>query len=201
MLPKSSKAVYPVIACHCNKRGYAFPGEQTIASLAGISDKTARSGIHGLERLPTFSWKRYKTKNGNKGKKFKLVLAKRNRRGEAFPFYKFVLESGAWSELLPIAKALYPVMRCFSYFNKKQYLGYEDYHNIKSDIKSDTSKLLHYEDRDCEFCEYRPGLLSDYAGIHRSKIKVALENLQENLLIEPDEYIENTWRVFLKNKR
>jgi len=74
MLPKSSKSVFPVIASHCNKLGCAFPGEETIASIAGVRNKVAREGIKGLRGFLGFKWSYYPTRLGKRGKKFFLKL-------------------------------------------------------------------------------------------------------------------------------
>jgi hypothetical protein len=53
-LRKASKSVYPVILVHCNARGTAFPGQETIAILSGRTEKTVREGIKGLEGFHDF---------------------------------------------------------------------------------------------------------------------------------------------------
>ena len=116
LLPKSSKAILPVIACHVNKQGIAFPSEQTIAILSGVSDKVVRQGIRSLEGFPSFKWNPYLTKRGKWSKNFHLKLPVQNR-GHAFPFHRVLLEYGIWRELIPTAKAIYPVMRYFSFFD------------------------------------------------------------------------------------
>jgi hypothetical protein len=117
LLPKSSKAVFPVIACHANEKGEAFPSEQTIAILGGVSDKIAREGIRGLEEFPGFKLNYYISKRGKRAKKYSLKLLSNDDRGSAFPFFKFILEAGIWREMIPSAKALYPVMRFFGFFD------------------------------------------------------------------------------------
>ncbi len=190
LLPKSSKAVWPVIACHANERGIAYPGERTIAILAGVSDKVAREGISRLDAFPGFDWDYYLTKRGKRSKKFKVKLPTVNNRGNAFRFYKFILEAGFWSEIRPSAKALYPVMRYFGYFDFFAYseLEYVDY--AADEI---------YSNREYDFCKAEIGVLAKYAGIHRNSVYSALENLESNILIEPTaEYYG--WKVFLRSK-
>jgi hypothetical protein len=189
LLPKSSKAVWPVITCHANESGIAFPGERTIAILAGVSDKIARAGIKGLEGFPGFKWDYYLTKRGKQAKNFKIKLPSPNYRGSAFPFYKFILEAGLWREIRPSAKALYPVMRYFGFFDFDVYSELEDVDYVLDEG---------FANREYDFCEAEIGVLAKYAGIHRNSINTALKDLESNDLIEPINYCR--WKVFLRSK-
>lgn len=53
-LPLASKAILPVIYKHMNAWGGCYPSQQTIAILAGITEKTAREGLKGLDGLHGF---------------------------------------------------------------------------------------------------------------------------------------------------
>jgi hypothetical protein len=55
MLPSASKAILPVISSYANAIGEAWPSEQTIGIVAGLSAKQVRTGINGLEGFPGFS--------------------------------------------------------------------------------------------------------------------------------------------------
>jgi hypothetical protein len=193
ILPKSSKAVFPVIVCHCNEKGIAYPSERTIAILAGVSDKVVREGIKGLEEFPGFEWDYYLTKRGKRSKRFRVKLPSVNYRGDAFPFYKFILEAGLWREIRPSAKALYPVMRHFGGFDIHQYAELE---NLELSEHEFTEI---YPDREYDICEAEIGVLAKYAGIHRNSIHSALRNLESNFLIETIVKYHG-WKVFLKSK-
>jgi len=199
MLSKSSKTVFPVIASHCNKKGLAFPGEETIAAIAGVRNKVAREGIRGLSGFPGFKWNYYLTRRGKRGKKFSLKLPSSSKHGKAFPFHKFIFDSGIWNEIKPTAKALYPVMRYFSYFDIEVYLNYR----FDQDIEEEPSEFFKegdsFKQREFEICEAEPGILAKYAGFHRNSLKSALNNLEQNFLIEPDDQLD-AWRVFLRSK-
>ena len=193
LLPKPSKAVFPVIASHANEKGQAFPGERRIAILAGISDKKVREGISGLEAFPGFSFDFYLSKRGRRAKKFMVKLPLRNKRGSAFPFFKFVLDAGLWRELIPSAHALYPVMRSFVYFDINLYAELEDLAIEENDFEEI------YPIRKYDFCDADLGVLAKFAGIHRNSVTASLNDLKRNCLIEPlTDY--SGWKVFLKSK-
>ncbi len=82
MLSTAAKAIYPVIACHVNKDGVAFPGEGTISALAGVTPKVVRKGIHDLEGFPGFSWNKYLTRRGRRSKMFFLKLPQEKNSGK-----------------------------------------------------------------------------------------------------------------------
>jgi hypothetical protein len=193
LLPTSSKTVFPVIACHANNKGEAFPGEQTIAIIAGISDKIVREGIRGLEAFPNFRYDYYLSRRGKRSKRFFINIPSNNNRGSAFPFYKFILEAGIWREMRPTAKALYPVLRHFGFFDINLYSEIEDLEFCEADME----EVFPY--REYDFCDADLGILAEFAGIHRNSIKAALDDLERNFLIQPL-VVYSGWKVFLRSK-
>jgi hypothetical protein len=193
ILPKASKAVFPVIACHCDKNGLSFPGERTIGILSGNTDKTVREGLRGLRDFPEFKMSYYITKRGRKAKRFFLNLPSQNLKGRSFPFYKFLLESGQWRELKPTAKALYPVMRHWGYFDIYKYAEEEDLELDECDMNEI------YPVREYDFCEAEKRLMAEHAGISVRSINGALVSLQNNFLVELLGGMYG-WKVYLKSK-
>ncbi|MFC1798351.1 hypothetical protein ACFLZL_00905 [Thermodesulfobacteriota bacterium] len=193
LLPKASKAIFPVIACHVNEHGIAFPSEQTIAILSGLTEKIVRNGIKGLEHFPSFEWKHYLTKRGRRSKKFCVKLPVENHRGKAFPFFRVVLEYGLWMKLSPTAKALYPVMRHFGFFEIDKYAEAE---NLEIDV-NDFDAV--FPERPYDFCEAEFGVLAEFSGINRRSLPAAINSLEKNYLVETlsEDY---GWKVFLKSK-
>jgi len=193
LLPISSKAVFPVIACHVNKEGKAFPSEERIAIMAGVSEKTVRIGIRALENFSGFTYDYYVTKRGKRAKKFTVKLPLSNKRGSAFPFYKFILDAGLWHEMKPAAQALYPVMRYFGFFDLNLYAELENLEIEENDFEEV------YPNREYDFIEAELGILAEFAGIHRNSVTASLNDLERNFLIEPlTDY--SGWKVFLKSK-
>ncbi|MDP8238633.1 MAG: hypothetical protein P9X24_06055 [Candidatus Hatepunaea meridiana] len=193
LLSKASKTVFPPIACHCNEAGNAFPGEQTIAILSGLTEKTARKGINDLEDFPGFKFMPYTTKRGKRSKKFHIKLPKPGQRGRSFGFHKCILESGNWLMLNPVGQALYSVMRFFSTFD------IEVYYELYSDELDSTDFEDIYPVRKSEFCEANMRVMADHAGIHMRSMNTALDSLHKNNLIKWNDRFE-VWEVILKPK-
>ena len=68
------------------RQGEAFPSEQTIAILSGLTDKVVREGIRGLDGFPGFSFEQYVTRRGRRSNKFQLEMLRNSERGAGFPF-------------------------------------------------------------------------------------------------------------------
>ena len=103
-LPLASKAIYPVIGVHTNEHGWAFPSEQTIAILSGISENTVRKGIHGLLEVPGFEVEKYVTTRGYKANRY-FINPPPKRKDTSFFFHKLVVTGGNWMKLRSTAKA------------------------------------------------------------------------------------------------
>lgn len=197
-LPKASKSVYPVILAHCNARGTAFPGQETIAILSGRTEKTVREGIKGLQEFPGFKAYKILTGRGHLSYRYKIDITP-DGKGRSFSLYKCLFESGYWSELSPCAHSLYIVMRTFAFFdgylfceleNLDEYEGYEVSELIENGI---------YQEREYDFVNADMDLLADYAGISSDRgFTDALNSLEENHLIEPTDSIDgfNTWKIY-----
>ncbi|MCF8069239.1 MAG: helix-turn-helix domain-containing protein [Desulfobacterales bacterium] len=192
-LPPASKAVFPVIAWHCNKDGNAFPSEQTIAILSGLSEKTVREGTKGLWGFSGFNFSFYITKRGKRAKRYHIDLPTNPKKGTVFPFYKNIMDGGHWHLLNPTGKALYPVMRNFGFFDIEQYADLEDLDFSFGDFDEV------YPDRKYDLCEAEKSVLAELAGISERSVDSALDNLEEFLLVETIGQ-GTMWKVYLKSK-
>ena len=198
--PLASKAVLPVLAARVSRkgknRGWTWPSEVTIAIETGITPKTVREGTKALERLwDGFKIARYMTKRGRSAKKYHLNLPSANVKGKSFPFHGYIIESGQWQNLIPTAKALYPVMRYFGYFEYWEYMA------------DDQEPDFEFGKREYDFCVAEDNYLAEFSGIHLKSIKPALKSLEENWLIESADILTDDececgwgWKVFLKSK-
>jgi DNA-binding transcriptional ArsR family regulator len=188
LLPSASKSILPIILGHQDDKGMSFPSEQTISILSGMSDKTVRQGINGLDGFSGLEISYYTTRRGRRSRKFH-VLKPPKKPGRAFPFYKSVFEGGNWLHLLPSAHALYPVMRYFGFFDS-------DILEIFTEFEpSDFDEA--FESRNFDFCEAERDLLAEFAGISKRALYRALASLEECNLIERHPEDLNGWKVFL----
>jgi len=193
-LPTSAKAVFPVIAAHCRPGQDAFPEQQTIAILAGRTEKTARAGIaHLCSDLRGFNARPYVTARGHRSYRYSVPLPGPEER-DAFPFRRCVFEGGNWRRLRPTAQALYPVMRHFGTYNHNDYE--EDGDACDMEDFAEAFRLREYD-----LCEADPDVLTEYAGICSRALESAIASLQDNFLIEHAEELRDggpfCWKVFL----
>jgi DNA-binding transcriptional regulator YhcF (GntR family) len=188
LLSTAAKAVFPVIASHCDQSGRAIPSEETIAMLSGRSPKTVRRGIRDLRGFSGFRRMFYRTKYGRRGLAYIIEFPSRNEGMRYFFFHRELIDSGIWGRLKPGAQALYPVMRFFSYWNSYLEEGFEPY-NFKED----------YANRTYEICQAEINALAEHAGIDRHTVNSAIENLRENHLIEDVEEDDGIrkWKIFI----
>lgn len=179
MLPKASKAVYPVIRSHCNVKGEAYPGEQTTAILSGRTEKIVRAGIRALKDFPGIRFETYVTKRGRSSKRF-TCKTPQYIKGELFPFHKDIILGGNWSQLKPISQALYPVMRHFGYNDYYEYAEHqgEDFDQDAYDWAAE------FKNRDFDFCEGEPRILCEHANIAYRSYREAVNDLEKHHLIE-----------------
>jgi hypothetical protein len=191
MLPKASKAVFPIIAAYCNAAGDAFPSETTIAILSGIREKAVRAGINGLVGFPGFNLSYYVTRRGRRAKKFRMEFPP-NAKGRSFFFHKCIIEGGNWPLLKSVSQAIYPVMRFYAYFDFDIYSEAEEV-----DVLDDLETI--FGNRGWDICEADIGLLQKYAAISRPSVYEAFTDLQEKFLIEPLNLGDavRRWKVFI----
>ncbi|HPK54191.1 MAG TPA: helix-turn-helix domain-containing protein [Smithellaceae bacterium] len=185
----AAKAVFPVIACHCNERGESFPGAEVISAKAGLTIGSVRKGIHDLENFPGFKWEYYTTRRGKRGKRFFVKFPDKGEQGRTFFFYRGIMDGGIWRKLKPAARALYPVMRYFARYEDGEDEGLDEIDEFKDRFAA----------RKWELCNALVIELADNAGIDRRTIKDALKSLEENFLIEPYEIEtgEKAYKVFI----
>lgn len=191
-LPLSSKSIYPVIGCHCNKKGEAWPSQQTIADLAGVTRKTVGEGINGLLSIPWFRIENKITSRGMRNKKYIIE----QDDSESFPFHKNILETGRWRGLSKYsnskaAHAVYCVCRAY---------GFQDidwYNEVKdTDFTEQDFWVEMYPDRDFDFLQAELDVISEKAGVTLATAKKAMIALEKEYFLEEDE-IHGGYRIRL----
>jgi hypothetical protein len=203
-LPPVGKAVFPVLACYANRRsGVAFPSELTIAALSGYSEKKVREGLKSVEGFSLMEKvERYITNSGNNGKKYHLCIPKNQVNDGRFRFFRYILESGWWRKMTRDAKAVYPVMRCFTTFDPYDYGFIED-------IEEDPETVMqeYYPNREYDICRADLSIIADHAGLTIDRLRKALVNLADcyllddmELVYEDEADVDRVWRIFIKPK-
>lgn len=194
-LPSAAKSVFPVIGVHRNDRGYAYPTKKTIAILCGRTEKTVGEGIHGLQQfLAPLEFSYHITEKGRRAKKYHLETPPPG--DDVFPFYRCLMEKGLWQHLSPSAQALYPVMRCFGFFDQKSYKRYQP------DDQTPFPEIA--MTRDYDYCLLAMGQLAELSGISRQTVKPALQSLISCDLIQVQDKDPGgdafLWKVFFKTE-
>lgn len=204
-LPQAAKAVFPAIAAHYNvNTGEAFPSEETIAALSGVTPKTTRAGIKALQKqLPGFAVRQVVNARGQRKNVYTLNLSG-DDTNRYFLFYKQILNSAMWYHLLPTAKALYPVMRTYAFFDLDTFEEYgdeKDLNDIDVDEMRRNNEMFRecYSNRQYDFCQADFNELIARAGVSRRSAKAAWDSLRERYMIKsPENGAKHIWKIYLK---
>lgn len=202
-LPNSSKRIFPVIAVHAGKKGLAFPGQTTIATLAGCDVKTVRKGIKGLNGFPGIYLDWRLNNWGRREYQYRVKIA--DPHNPVFFLYKSFFEGGNWCNLTATAQALFPVLNTFSSFDPLIYIE-----SLEGESATEAMELFgsdgllkgreSFDQRAYDFCGLENEDLAEYAGIALRSVNAALESLVGNFFIERYEE-EDMWKVFRRPKQ
>ena len=88
-----------------------------------------------------------------------------------------------------VAKAVYPVLRTFSGWDKEEAELLEEV-NLSDDEEVKQS----YGEREFEYSEVEPGVIAKYSGVSRPRVFDALADLKKRFMIEPN---SGHWKVYL----
>ncbi len=192
-LSLSSKSVYPVIGCHCNAEGKAFPSQQTIGDLAGLTRKTVREGIEGLMALPWFT---ISNKINAKGMRTKTYVIDQNKT-PMFPFHKSILESGIWRELSTgnnskAAHAVYCVCRAYGFQDAGLYNESENTDFAYADFWAEIYPIRRYD-----FLQADIDVIAEKAGVSINTAKKAMDALMDLWMLSWDNGAD-CYRVLIK---
>jgi hypothetical protein len=200
-LPPSSKAIFPVIGVHCDcNTGEGWPNEETIAILSGVTPKTVRDGIKGLEALPGFSKRQTITARGHRKNIYKISIPIRDE-DKYFFFYKQLLDSGNWYHLSQTAKALYPVMRTYAFFDPETFDEYGDKKDVEKldDMGGIGAFGEFYRNRRYDFCNAHLSVLFEKAGMSPRSFKSTWKSLAENCMAAlPESNVRHIWKVYIR---
>jgi len=194
-LPLSTKSIYPVIGCHTNKDGVAFPSQQTIADLCGCTAKTVREGIQGLLKIP---WVELKTRITARGSRQKVYKIKPGDEGtKYFSFFKFILESGIWRELSiqhksKAAHAVYCSCMAYAVFDLDIYANLENIDDNPNEFWPEG-----YSDRKYDFLYADLDVIAFKSGISLPTARKAIQALIDVELLEEIPDMEaQVWKIY-----
>jgi|GEM_PF-1279056 hypothetical protein len=194
-LPLSTNSIYPVIGCHTNKDGAAFPSQQTIADLCGCTAKTVREGIEGLLSIPWVTIKSKITARGTRQKTY--IIKPGNEDTKYFSFFKAVLESGIWRELSiqhnsKGAHAVYCTCLAYGVFDADLYEELGDMDCSMTEFFEDDL----YQDREYDFLFADIDVIAFKAGVSLPTARKAIQALIDVKLLEEIPDMENqTWKI------
>ena len=194
-LPHAAQAVLPAIGCFANPAGVAFPSEETIAAVCGCTEKTVRVGVSALADFHGLRIEKYTTARGRLAKRFVFTRQPSGAKS-FFAFHRRIIDGGHWSELLPAGKALYPVMRYFSFYDRDDLQAAVDESDKSS--SSDEAYKVFFSQRRHEFCDAELSVLADLAGVARRSLSAALADLDRCALIERD---GSRWKVWIRPEK
>ena len=212
-LTQSAQAVLFVIASHVGDNGMAFPSEERIAGLAGLTRKTVRRALVELEVNQVLKIHHYTARSGRRAKKFEWLLT---RNGQLMRFYHRVLDQGVWNKFSPSAKSLYLAFRFFGRarpdldpnFDADQY-DYGTFLSANAEEGAGEEWYEYLRERNYDFCNAEPRVLCDYAGIVRRGFNEAVASLEEIKAVVPfdNEYWQvsiwpqQTWKLEYLNRK
>jgi hypothetical protein len=191
--PKATKAIVPVIMKHSDARGYSFPSQTRIAIYAGITKKTVRQGLSELKIFQDFDIKREFNRRGWMKNKYWFKPTPRNEKGAVFISHAF-FNGGNWSLLSPTAKAIYPVLKYFCFWDFDLYQEYE----ATCEDPSEFNEV--YCDRKFDFLSADPEAIAELSGVSKKSITSAFQSLENHHFMESIGMMNDreTWKLFTK---
>ena len=193
----TARAVFPVLAAHCDANGTAYPGRERIARLAGIDIRSVAAGTTQLVKAGLVSRvsKKY-SRTGRWQNVYHLRLPRQPGEGETWLFHHHLVTSGRWAELSTSAKSTYVALRTLAHFDGASCHDLEDDYDLCEAIRNDLDAFNEAEYPD-GFAELFPRRSFDLvlrqedahevvgrlAGIQRSTLQTALAELIGHCLV------------------
>ena len=177
-LSHAGKAVLPVILKYRNKNGVAFPSQETIGILAGISEKTVSCGIKSITEFTDIDVKKYRTSKANVSYKYSIPSRMVKLKG-GIRTTNALFDSGCWRMLSSTGKSLYFVLRTLAEPDKLDYHEDEEFSDFKE----------WYGQREYDLVAFQSiSQLAKLAGISRPSMKKAVASLRKNRLLTDMDY-------------
>jgi len=186
--PKSTKAIVPVIMKHSNTNGYSFPGQTRIAIYSGLTEKSVREGLSRLKNFQDFGIKKEFSPRGRIKNNYWFQPVSKNEKGAVFISHAF-FNGGNWARLSPSAKAIYPVLKYFCYWD---YDLYEEMGESSSNFDEV------YKDRKYDFLSTGPEAIAELSGVSKGSLPSAFRSLEKHYFMEHIGMVDGrkTWKLF-----
>lgn len=188
---KATKTILPVIMKHSNASGYSFPSQTRIAIYSGVTEKSVRQGLVGLQNFPDFGITKEFSRRGRKKNRYWIKPATKIKGISVFISHAF-FNGGNWALLSSSAKAIYPVLKYFCYWEYDLYQEYEE----MDEPPSETYEV--YRDRKYDFLIADPEAIAEISGVCQRSISSAFQSLENHYFMEHIGLIGNheTWKLF-----
>jgi Helix-turn-helix domain len=180
-LSKAGKTVLPVIVKYSNKQGEAFPSQETIGIISGVTEKTVREGIKNIAKFTDMRIKTYRTIKGNISYKYIIPVSMFEAKGK-IRINNALFDSGCWRELSASGKALYIVLRALAEHDDYDYKENGEYDNFGEWFGQRKYDIVKFQSQN---------QLAQLAGISRASIPSAVNSLRETkLFIDVKDFLE-----------
>ena len=188
--PKATKAIVPVIMKHSNASGHSFPSQTRIAIYSGITEKSVRQGLAGLNNFKDFGINREINRRGWIRNNYWFKPATRNEKEAIFISHAF-FNGGNWALLTPSAKAIYPVLKCFCYWD---FDLYQDHEEVAEEL-SEYDEI--YRNRKYDYLSADHEAIAEFSGVSMKSIPSAFNSLKKHFFMEPIGIIDDrdTWKL------
>ncbi|MGV7222669.1 MAG: helix-turn-helix domain-containing protein [Nitrospinales bacterium] len=190
-LSQAGKAIYPVIRKFSNEGGSCFPSQLTIAIMAGVTEKTVRQGLDSLNNFPEFFKEKYITQRGRYAYRYRFEPAP-PKNSDSISIRHSFFNGGNWSQLLPSAKAIYFVLKRFSWWDLDLYAEWQD------EVAEPNEYTDFYKVREFDFANPDLSIIAEFSGITKRTLVPGLISLSDHNFIENIEPIdgERAFKVF-----
>lgn len=192
-LNSAGKAIYPVILKFANKNGLSYPSQETIGIVSGIAQKTVRTGIESLLKFPNFSLNKRLTNRGHYLCHYRIKPAYRVDSKTIFINHAF-FNGGNWQQLSSIGKAVYPVLKHFSWWNP------ELYGDLQNEYIAPIETLDTYKYREFDFAFPEYQAIAELSGVNIRSIPSAMKSLADCEFIEKTDPVDGhmTFKLFVE---
>lgn len=196
-LSAPAKTVFPTIGAFRGNDGWCNPGHRKISQLSRCKDEQVRKAISELKDHEIIQTKWKKNKWGNTQLHFFIDCPAPEDTGKFFDFKNGLVKSEIWGNMLFESNSLYPVLRCYSYFNLELYYEIE---KIDANLWNEDSMLKAYSIRKYDFFDLDQDVFIEKCGFGSKRdFDRAFDDLLKNKVVKIVKYEdEQLFLIFKK---